>query len=88
MSDLDAAIRAKLAEFVDDHLLIGEYGSPTGPGHDEMRAAIEAVLDLHRAASEDFTHIDETAYEFARRSALEEAVLAIAGKLGVEVDGG
>lgn len=27
--------------------LIGEYGSPTGPGCDEMRAAIEAALDLH-----------------------------------------
>lgn len=77
MADLDAAIRAKLDA--------DEAGDEYWPNYKD---AIEAVLDLHRAASEDFTHIDETAYEFARRSALEEAVRAIAEKLGVEVDGG
>lgn len=79
MSDLDAAIRAKLAEFVDDHLLIGEYGSPTGPGRDEMREAIEAVLDLRRDVHDGI--------KTARRWGIEDSVRAIAGKLGVEVDG-
>jgi hypothetical protein len=48
VTDLDAAIRARLAEFTDDHLLIGEYGSTPGPGHAEMQAALLAVLDRHQ----------------------------------------
>ena len=83
MADLDTAIRAKLAE-IDDSM--GSTGSLWGA--EEMRGAIEAVLDLHRAVQEGFTHIDESAYEAARRWALEETVRVIAGKLGVEVDRG
>jgi hypothetical protein len=47
MTDLDRAIRAKLDQFTEDYFLVGEYGSNPGPGHNEMRDAILAVLDLH-----------------------------------------
>lgn len=80
---LDAAVRAKLASWGDDPC---GYATCVVVGWSEMRAAIEAVLDLHRVAAQDWTHVDETAYEFARRNALEEVVRAIAGKLGVEVN--
>lgn len=81
MTDLDAAIRARLNEFDASMTATGGLW-----GAEEMRAAIVAVLDLHRTVEDGFTHITETAYEAGRRWALEEAVAAIAEKLGVEVD--
>lgn len=72
MTDLDTAIRARLEEFC-----VSDRCAEAG------KAAILAVLELARAAREDFTHIDGTAYEFARRRALEEAIIVIADKLGV-----
>ena len=82
-NDLDAAIRARLDEWQQFRRQDGAIAE--GYGYDEMAAAIVAVLDRHRAVEEGFTHVDETAYEVARRWALEETVRAIAEKLGVEV---
>lgn len=82
MSELDAAIRAKLASWGDDPC---GYATCVVVGWSEMRAAIVAVLDRHRTVQDGFTHITETAYEAGRRWALEEAVAVIAEKLGVEV---
>lgn len=69
MSDLDAAIRAKLAA--------DEAGDEYWPNYKD---AIEAVLDLRREVHDGI--------KTARRWGIEDSVRAIAGKLGVEVDGG
>jgi hypothetical protein len=76
MSDLDAAIRAKL----DDPKQYAENGN--GP----LIAGLLAVLEMYRRIDEDWTHISENAYEAGRRWALEQAVAEIAEALGIEAE--
>ena len=85
---LDAAIRARLEErpCFATHELHDDRARDANGWISHAKAAIVAVLDLHRTVQDGFTHITETAYEAGRRWALEEAVAAIAEKLGVEVD--
>lgn len=78
MADPDAAIR----DLLDDPKRYLENG--IGP----LVAALLAVLELKRRNHEDWTHFDETAYEFGKRCGLEQAADAIAEALGLEVDGG
>lgn len=85
MPDLDAAIREWFSKRLEVMPLDEDIQL-----HESLQMAAHAtiaVLDLHRAAVEDFTHVDETVYEFARRSALEDAVNAIAEKLGISLTG-
>lgn len=49
----------------------------------ELLADIEGkrrLLERYRAAVEDFVHVDETAYEFARRELLEDVLAELALK--------
>lgn len=104
---LDQAIRAKLEQFYDgaDHCAgcegaIGECG-PQADGCHEMRAALLAVLDLHKpferyapapglcceVCVED-VRIEYGSPVIAYESHPCPTVRRIAEKLGVEVDGG
>ena len=93
MSDLDAAIRAKLDEWQQFRRQDGAIAE--GYGYDEMAAAIVAVLDRHKPAGDEHfaasfagcCAVCGTYYEYpvAYRC---PTVRAIAEKLGVEVDRG
>lgn len=96
MSDLDAAIRAKLAGFFNDACLGGcgcEESRCDVQGFDEMRDAALAVLDLHKPgpaleASDGpvCTAVDcQSRRRFFAVAYPCPTVRAIAEKLGVEV---
>ncbi len=92
MTDLDAAIRARLDKF---DASMDATGSLWGAG--EMRAAIEAVLDLHSPCRG--VHVELGTYGCKAPECQTKrghvaftypcpTVRVIAEKLGVEVDGG
>lgn len=93
MTGIDSMIRARLAEF---DASMGSTGSLWGA--EEMRAAIEAVLERHKPRSAGIPnkpHIADccTCMDVGPEVCSPagypcETVEAIAGKLGIGVDGG
>jgi hypothetical protein len=90
MSDVAAAIRAKLDSMVEGSGNLRSCASCEGDcycqAYVDYQAALLAVLELHRRVGEDWTHVSETAYEAGHRWALEQAVSEIATALGVDCD--